>query len=631
MKKSAICLMLFLTLLFVVSCGGSKNDDKTDSGDSGETVTDEDTSDTEPAGDSEPSDTTPDDGDSTDSTPDDGDSTDSTPNDDDSVDTTPEPNDDADSIDDSSDSVSDDDADTVAETPCNPNPCAEVEHSTKECESEGVGYYCGCVENYDWNGSECKQIAPVCGETSETPCYDEESKLYWSSIKELGSLDEMTARCNGIVDGYDGWYVPTIDDLRTLVVGCDKIQPGGICPVTAENSLNLDFDYEDCHCGGTGNSNKLHDDVALVSSTKKENGSIWIVDFGSARIEDDRDTGGKMRCASKHLTNLKVIGRICSGQNTCYKKTGEQETSYGVEEVYEQMDCSIPDEGFAGQDAQYALQGYCVPVSFTVAMSGPDRDETVIDNNLGLEWQRTTPSTQYKFEDAKKFCTDSVYGGYDDWRMPTAHEMSSILNFAPFDAYYMYDYYFPDIVAWNRIEHGFWTSSSSQKDGFFVVNPWYGAATLPIGHYSGDPDEANILCVRGKVLDPKGGFAVKTLNGDKVVVDYETHLTWQPPSNAESYNWQEALSYCETSVYAGYDDWRLPNIKELESLIHYGKEEGHTTDFPEEFLNNLRDYYSFWSSTTEIGGDKNWAFYLRDGGTMFYGRKNSDFAVMCVR
>jgi hypothetical protein len=37
--------------------------------------------------------------------------------------------------------------------------------------------------------------------------------------------------------------------------------------------------------------------------------------------------------------------------------------------------------------------------------------------------------------------------------------------------------------------------------------------------------------------------------------------------------WCAALSYCEGLTLAGSDDWRLPNVRELESLIDYGRTE----------------------------------------------------------
>lgn len=36
-------------------------------------------------------------------------------------------------------------------------------------------------------------------------------------------------------------------------------------------------------------------------------------------------------------------------------------------------------------------------------------------------------------------------------------------------------------------------------------------------------------------------------------------------------NWCEALAYCENLTFAGHDDWRLPNIRELQSIVDYGR------------------------------------------------------------
>ena len=96
MKRFLLVFALFAALIFVVSCGsGSKNENKGDNADTGETVSDDDAADSdEPAGDTDDGgDTSSDTGDSTDTTPDGGDSAsdsgDSQPDDD--ADTEPKP------------------------------------------------------------------------------------------------------------------------------------------------------------------------------------------------------------------------------------------------------------------------------------------------------------------------------------------------------------------------------------------------------------------------------------------------------------------------------------------------------------------------------------------------------------
>jgi hypothetical protein len=67
-------------------------------------------------------------------------------------------------------------------------------------------------------------------------------------------------------------------------------------------------------------------------------------------------------------------------------------------------------------------------------------------------------------------------------------------------------------------------------------------------------------------------------HGDGAVSDEQTGLMWKRCSegqggadcgagSATGYTWSEALQQAEASTAAGYDDWRLPNIKELASLV----------------------------------------------------------------
>lgn len=41
--------------------------------------------------------------------------------------------------------------------------------------------------------------------------------------------------------------------------------------------------------------------------------------------------------------------------------------------------------------------------------------------------------------------------------------------------------------------------------------------------------------------------------------------------------WQEALEYAENYSYGGYDDWRLPSVKELQSIVDYDRSPSFTS------------------------------------------------------
>jgi hypothetical protein len=62
------------------------------------------------------------------------------------------------------------------------------------------------------------------------------------------------------------------------------------------------------------------------------------------------------------------------------------------------------------------------------------------------------------------------------------------------------------------------------------------------------------------------------LSGDgNVVTDLNTGLMWQRADDGVQRDWRASVSYCEELVLSGQSDWRLPNIRELESIVDYGR------------------------------------------------------------
>lgn len=53
----------------------------------------------------------------------------------------------------------------------------------------------------------------------------------------------------------------------------------------------------------------------------------------------------------------------------------------------------------------------------------------------------------------------------------------------------------------------------------------------------------------------------------ETVTDQQTGLMWQRGTTATTYTWADASTRCDGLSLAGYDDWRLPEIKELLSLV----------------------------------------------------------------
>ncbi len=69
-------------------------------------------------------------------------------------------------------------------------------------------------------------------------------------------------------------------------------------------------------------------------------------------------------------------------------------------------------------------------------------------------------------------------------------------------------------------------------------------------------------------------------NGDGTMTDLNTGLMWEKKSNDGSihdkdnlYNWADTFAVhvagLNTASFAGYTDWRVPNVKELQSIVDY--------------------------------------------------------------
>lgn len=132
-----------------------------------------------------------------------------------------------------------------------------------------------------------------------------------------------------------------------------------------------------------------------------------------------------------------------------------------------------------------------------------------------------------------------------------------------------------------------------------------------------------------------------TINNDGTITDNNTGLQWMRctlgqqwdgetcTGTTTSYNWQNALTEAKNTTYAGFDDWYLPNIKELSSIVEVACFEPAIND--NIFPNTASSIY--WSSSprSQVSGDA-WFVDFQDGipapGPFSMGSK---FSVRLVR
>lgn len=132
-----------------------------------------------------------------------------------------------------------------------------------------------------------------------------------------------------------------------------------------------------------------------------------------------------------------------------------------------------------------------------------------------------------------------------------------------------------------------------------------------------------------------------TDNGDGTVTDNMTGLVWTKNANmlGTTQNWYEAVGACNTLADNGTDrvdgslpgDWRMPNVRELQSLIDYGQSypalpAGHP------FFDVQSS--SYWTSTSYVSFESySWGISLSNGYTApaYYKGGSRNGFVWCVR
>lgn len=284
------------------------------------------------------------------------------------------------------------------------------------------------------------------------------------------------------------------------------------------------------------------------------------------------------------------------------------------------IDAPAEGESFYGQDASYTGNS----PSYT-----DNGDGTITDNVTGLIWQQD-PGEKMDWETAVEGLDSFELAGFDDWRIPTIKELYSLVDFSG-ETGTSSDTSIPYIdTDYFVFTYGDEAGEPRFIDSQILTSTIYDSTTLggnttvfgynfADGRIKGYEITKEFYCyhVRGNTNYGQNLFVD---NSDETITDEATGLMWmqndsgyyKAGSNSDgTMDWQEALEWAENATYGGYDDWRLPNVKELQSIVDYTKSP-YTTDSPAiddlfyctPILNCFGedDYGFYWTGTTHNDG-----------------------------
>lgn len=338
-------------------------------------------------------------------------------------------------------------------------------------------------------------------------------------------------------------------------------------------------------------------------------------------------------------------------------------------ECYNSLTGATKDCSGTGQDGEYSGNQPSY-TSYTVVSS----ESVVLDNNTGLMWQANSDTDgvsglnsndKMTWSEGVSYCADLDYGSYSDWRVPSIKELYSIYlmsgydlsgvpgatsngttvdhsGIPPFIDTGYFDLGYGDTANGERAIDGQYLSSTLNlspdmsgityewMDTFFGVN-------FVDGHlksYEKEPDASGIIdatyylrCVRGN--PDYGSNNLYSSDSWATVTDSDTKLMWEQ-SDHHADDYEGALSICNSATTGGHSDWRLPNAKELQSLVDYDNSPDATgnpaidtslfssTSFTNEAGNT--DYGYYWSGTALLNssGSGNKGAYITFGRGLGY-------------
>ena len=286
------------------------------------------------------------------------------------------------------------------------------------------------------------------------------------------------------------------------------------------------------------------------------------------------------------------------------------------------IDAPAVGEDFYGQDASFVGNAQ----SYT-----DNGDGTVTDNVTGLTWQQD-PGEKMTWPEAVAYLdefNEAALGGYSDWRIPTIKELYSLTDFSGMTRmssdtsipYINTDYFvftYGDAAGENRFIDSQIMTITIYNSTTLGGNTTVFGYNFADGRIKGYELDKDVYCdfVRGNTNYGQNLFVD---NGDETITDQATGLMWT--QNDSGYykarteadgtlNWQEALEWVQEmndEAFLGYSDWRLPDVKELQSIVDYSKATILTGDaaiddlfYSTPIINYFGedDFGYYWSGTT---------------------------------
>lgn len=257
----------------------------------------------------------------------------------------------------------------------------------------------------------------------------------------------------------------------------------------------------------------------------------------------------------------------------------------------------------------------------------PEEITVIRDTQTDLDWEVKSVEPKDKrffkrlmtwseFKNYVNYLNEISYGGFNDWRVPSKHELRSLINYSGIDPTFNKEIFktvTPD---------DYWCGAEPfgpRPDCGWVINFNIGSTTA-----KNQALQSLGLAVRGKKLPPPQERFKD--NGDGTITDNFLKLMWQKEAN-ERTSYAQVMEMLPDFELGGHRDWRLPTMHELSSIFDdaYSNRNWFFEDFFE--FNDIPHYIT----SNTFGNTYLWIINFIFGYDGYYAEKTIPLGYRLVR